>query len=195
MRFIPTCVGNTDQQNRRQGQCSVHPHMRGEYLVWLLQPESPFGSSPHAWGIHDAVAFHAPVGRFIPTCVGNTSVGSGLSSMAPVHPHMRGEYNRSAALRPSSNGSSPHAWGIPQGHLLLQLGGRFIPTCVGNTRRWAHKLRFAAVHPHMRGEYHHRRTCGPERNGSSPHAWGILDMMFTLWVDIRFIPTCVGNTW
>ena len=93
----------------------------------------------------------------------------------PVHPHVRGEHL----------GSRPSVW----------QGGRFIPTCVGNTpiaglvpnlipgssprawgtRCWTSGPAFqATVHPHVRGE----------------HAVPSLPSLPLP----RFIPTCVGNT-
>ena len=55
--------------------------------------------------------------RFIPTCVGNTSSGSGPKTPISVHPHVRGEYEQHLddALQPA--GSSPRAWGIPVGRM------------------------------------------------------------------------------
>jgi len=54
-----------------------------------------------------------PVTRFIPTCVGNTQV--------------------MIALKDSSAGSSPRAWGILRLNNPEKYTERFIPTCVGNT--------------------------------------------------------------
>src|SRR5213080_3008944 len=72
-RFIPTCVGNTPFSARAVRVRKVHPHMRGEHMV-TREPESKMpGSSPHAWGTLYLERQSRQYGRFIPTCVGNTS--------------------------------------------------------------------------------------------------------------------------
>ena len=74
-RFIPTCVGNTVPMASRAPAGSVHPHVRGEYHDEPCGSAGYDGSSPRAWGIQAAfTGAFAPV-RFIPTCVGNTSMG------------------------------------------------------------------------------------------------------------------------
>src|SRR4030042_774549 len=70
-RFTPTCVGNTELLFSPKGDCTVHPHMRGEYGILgrfayrsAVRPhmrgeyvekwrsiDRPGGSPPHAWGI------------------------------------------------------------------------------------------------------------------------------------------------
>ena len=70
-----------------------------------------------------------------------------------VHPYTREEYGWFPAYTLLGDGSSPHAWGTlrdPQWHAG---GGRFIPTCVGNTGAELSAGRLEAVHPHMRGEH------------------------------------------
>ena len=72
-RFIPTCVGNTRPSSVPSRHWPVHPHVRGEYLLSSSRMLQYDGSSPRAWGIHQAIKFHVADDRFIPTCVGNTS--------------------------------------------------------------------------------------------------------------------------
>ena len=134
-----------------------------------------YSPPPHAWGILPYLASRYVRGRFIPTCVGNTTPISTIFS--------------------NNSGSSPRAWGIPG-----QNGGRFsirrfIPTCVGNTVLCGVCCRRRPVHPHMRGEYPHGPPWAGHLDGSSPHAWGILVGFEHIQAVIRFIPTCVGNTW
>ena len=237
-RFIPTCVGNTDQQGPKdQRKC---------------------GSSPRAWGTLVGGPFGLVLDRFIPTCVGNTSArrfsvrarpGSSprawgtlfqvtkVRSCSPVHPHVRGEHASyplsppmatrfiptcvgntatSLALLARRVGSSPRAWGTLREsgrtteatsvhphvrgehgttYALQDVVSRFIPTCVGNTRSISFSLLpdsgssprawgtrdpqirtccLCTVHPHVRGEH----VSTPE----------------ILCIELRFIPTCVGNT-
>ena len=72
-RFIPTCVGNTCAMCSANNGQKVHPHVRGEYPTFIRSVPALAGSSPRAWGIHQAIKFHVADDRFIPTCVGNTS--------------------------------------------------------------------------------------------------------------------------
>ena len=50
-RFIPTCVGNTQQRERPCCWGAVHPHVRGEYGADAMRYAAVGGSSPRAWGI------------------------------------------------------------------------------------------------------------------------------------------------
>ena len=133
-------------------------------------------------------------GRFIPTCVGNSTAASIRCCSLKVHPHMRGEL----VLRPfgwrSPSGSSPHAWGtrLRQSHHGWRQ--RFIPTCVGNSCSRRSRMRTFTVHPHMRGELVTYVPGVGYKGGSSPHAWGTPLARTQRLVGLRFIPTCVGNS-
>ena len=92
-RFIPTYVGHTPQTigaQRIAGGSSpptwgirgmsmfpdvgitVHPHIRGAYVLNRLQAHEKTGSSPHTWGIRGMGRCDPPPSRFIPTYVGHT---------------------------------------------------------------------------------------------------------------------------
>ena len=173
-RFIPTCVGNTNLGATHDEPPTVHPHMRGEYCTARRKRSRSLGSSPHAWGIRSPRPMHHGSWRFIPTCVGNTPAAMRWPWSSAVHPHMRGEYDWSALWRDVLHGSSPRAWGILSVESSQQGATRFIPTCVGNTSCSGGRQSWRPVHPHVRGEYAHRRS--------------------SCWAYRRFIPTCVGNT-
>ena len=97
-RFIPTCVGNSPRLTTPGTWGTVHPHMRGELLSPLRMQASMSGSSPHAWGT-PLISFKPLTHlRFIPTCVGNSSIRPARSPTPPVHPHMRGELRPSLGL-------------------------------------------------------------------------------------------------
>ena len=51
-RFIPTYVGHTTYAKLKSKLISVHPHIRGAYLVHGVGVLQQVGSSPHTWGIH-----------------------------------------------------------------------------------------------------------------------------------------------
>ena len=71
-RFIPTCVGNTSAPMGKPAGEPVHPHVRGEYYEQPGLFPRRVGSSPRAWGIQQTGGQRKGIGRFIPTCVGNT---------------------------------------------------------------------------------------------------------------------------
>ena len=52
-----------------------------------------------------------------------------------------------------------------------------------------------AVHPHVRGEYVSINTWPTWPCGSPPRAWGIRSANLSGARNLRFTPTCVGNTW
>ncbi len=188
--------------------------MRGEYLVviWLTLPIS--GSPPHAWGILTLSMVFCNFSRFTPTCVGNTPTSPGERLIYAVHPHMRGEYvtpripclvvfrftptcvgNTSSELpRRGVIAVHPHMRGEYAPSATVPYTIRFTPTCVGNTLIPSISRAITPVHPHMRGEY----CIDPEKRkairGSPPHAWGILYVLRGVIFNVRFTPTCVGNT-
>ena len=193
-RFIPTCVGNTLKNSKRNLKKAVHPHVRGEY-----NSNKPFcyfngGSSPRAWGILTVALNKNRDGRFIPTCVGNTPTPSTTGAQRTVHPHVRGEYPAPGHDDSTHTGSSPRAWGIRRSCSYQGEQCRFIPTCVGNTGNMQAQLLAGSVHPHVRGEYCQVISPSHFSAGSSPRAWGIPLHTNAHRAHPRFIPTCVGNT-
>ncbi len=50
-RFTPTRVGNSLSGCHIVPGNTVHPHTRGEFLVYRATMVMPYGSPPHAWGI------------------------------------------------------------------------------------------------------------------------------------------------
>ena len=194
LRFIPTCVGNSWHQSRTASSTSVHPHMRGELMKARGIPASKDGSSPHAWGTRRLPGRVHEVPRFIPTCVGNSFYDVSDSISFTVHPHMRGELERTRWSRTVESGSSPHAWGTRQVRRRCRGRDRFIPTCVGNSWNWRTRDSTRTVHPHMRGELCFPLVVKKMSDGSSPHAWGTLSNAEYSADRIRFIPTCVGNS-
>ena len=145
-------------------------HTRAE----LVAQCGTFGSSPHTWGI--LIRFFLPFleSRFIPTYVGHTAMALSRASR--------------------SYGSSPHTWGI---RIIKRINDdipRFIPTYVGHTIPPETRPRANAVHPHIRGAYNPAVLDGGFAIGSSPHTWGILQVLQQPCDSLRFIPTYVGHT-
>ena len=193
-RFIPTCVGNTSACFWRSGFVPVHPHVCGEHLMGDLTFLKKYGSSPRVWGTHLTWKPYSFYGRFIPTCVGNTSPDAGEPCPRPVHPHVCGEHTRSCTNGNGRSGSSPRVWGTPLRKGLASGFTRFIPTCVGNTRPGRTSPPSTPVHPHVCGEHIMLTYAQCLLIGSSPRVWGTpLDWRGKP-PHMRFIPTCVGNT-
>ena len=149
--------------------------MRGEHRTGDRPLRTLSGSSPHAWGTRTGGNWFERPFRFIPTCVGNTSV----------------------IRRPliGSNGSSPHAWGT-RCHTMWRSRILSVHPHMRGEHPMFYRIGAAVVpvHPHMRGE--HLGTSGPRDlgTGSSPHAWGTPTNCGEIPSSERFIPTCVGNT-
>ncbi len=173
-RFIPTCVGNSEGR--------PPPN------------KNSFGSSPRAWGTQELLIPLRDEGRFIPTCVGNSCTARYVDVPCAVHPHVRGELRYVARAYDTHYGSSPRAWETPLIEVPLRWEYRFIPTCVGNSRRTLRRRPARTVHPHVRGELHFMHLTILDIVGSSPRAWGTpLQPRFGIFRN-RFIPTCVGNS-
>ena len=111
---------------------SVHPHVCGERARPAAFTLGFLGSSPRVWGAPEGIVLQAPLGRFIPTCVGSAGHKVTPASIAAVHPHVCGE--RAVAIR---SNASPI---------------RFIPTCVGSAPSYDFWQRWDPVHPHVCGE-------------------------------------------
>ena len=91
--------------------------------------------------------------RFIPTHVGVTVEYMVIRLIRAVHPHSCGGYLNDEEAMLNYDGSSPLAWGLPlTGQRLVEIT-RFIPTCVGVTRRDSRARGGSPVHPHLRGGY------------------------------------------
>ena len=174
VRFTPTCVGNTPEPLPIPPASAVHPHVRGEYHLALLVMFSQTGSPPRAWGIPHLRPRRPFLDRFTPTCVGNTISKKRVDAISSVHPHVRGEYLRAMTAPSLCAGSPPRAWGIHADGPGGGVGGRFTPTCVGNT--FCHCTQY------------------PVPRSSPPRAWGILPGSMRFVLVLRFTPTCVGNT-
>ena len=132
-RFIPTYVGHTSPVCAYSRWLPVHPHIRGAYFNGLEADSISSGSSPHTWGIPNAL--------------------KSVFSSTSVHPHIRGAYSTTISCPLPKYGSSPHTWGIPCLGICPGCASRFIPTYVGHTR--LNKSTFVPfpVHPHIRGAY------------------------------------------
>ena len=130
------------------------------------------GSSPHVWGTLRLPGIIEKLSRFIPTCVGNSSLRYVFDVPVAVHPHMCGELSMFPSSSVKSSGSSPHVWGTHEEGYTGEDWERFIPTCVGNSEDGQECGQPGPVHPHMCGELLSRIKKPTVDIGSSPHVWG-----------------------
>ncbi len=193
-RFIPTHVGNTSLQTDSHCYPAVHPHACGEHRTEEITQRVEDGSSPRMWGTPSAPGMAPPPARFIPTHVGNTSVGIEHCDIWAVHPHACGEHLKAVAWVDKVDGSSPRMWGTLEGVGSENEAIRFIPTHVGNTNPLPIRGNPVAVHPHACGKHCCRRYAGFRRVGSSPRMWGTPARCRRSTRRCGFIPTHVGNT-
>ena len=193
-RFIPTCMGNSDRHAAVPCNVTVHPHVHGELLITSRSGVSGIGSSPRAWGTQGSFRSDVLASRFIPTCMGNSLRSTTPASRRSVHPHVHGELPGKQGNQNATPGSSPRAWGTPAPYRPTPDLIRFIPTCMGNSRRSSPRPVPGSVHPHVHGEL--AISDGPEGGhlGSSPRAWGTLRGKLGDERRYRFIPTCMGNS-
>ena len=173
LRFTPTRVGKMISRTRLSSASSVHPHARGEDAIIVFLVQLLFGSPPRAWGRCESHPRHRRRARFTPTRVGKIHPMRIRSTVAPVHPHARGEDAHARRPQPGCHGSPPRAWGRYRQRAVGARTRRFTPTRVGKMRNPVEKPAHAAVHPHARGEDVVRLARDP------PHS--------------RFTPTRVGK--
>ena len=112
----------------------------------------------------------------------------------PVHPHVCGEHPTRFDPTHKLFGSSPRVWGTPLSTGYMEPKGRFIPTCVGNTATTSILPFGLSVHPHVCGEHTINPREAFRKCGSSPRVWGTQGYVDHIYINDRFIPTCVGNT-
>ncbi len=192
-RFIPTHVGNAFRYPKISPPAAVHPHARGERVSVLRRKRPNCGSSPRTWGRYGATGAHEQRSGSSPRTWGTRGRSRAIRCCCPVHPHARGE-RRLGVLWPNADlGSSPRTWGTRDRGLFLQAVGRFIPTHVGNAPRACCLRAASPVHPHARGERGLVANVLTKVLGSSPRTWGTQLHALGVVVDVRFIPTHVGN--
>ena len=132
-RFTPTCVGLMEQWPcgeksnagspprawglwvfvaNRPSVCTVHPHVRGAYVLGFMICKQHYGSPPRAWGLYFPKALVCPLGA--------------------VHPHVRGAYASSNVISVPPLRFTPTCVGLMSDKQEVKFNGnRFTPTCVG----------------------------------------------------------------
>ena len=174
IRFIPACAGNSIQLIHRNIGTPVHPRLRGELVLKVIDGQYGIGSSPLARGTLSFRRANSSSRRFIPACAGNSQLFVCCFGERSVHPRLRGEL------------------AVNSGYLTSN--PRFIPACAGNSGvRSVHKS-FVPVHPRLREELCTEPKLLTIAFGSSPLARGTLHNRLSVFVYPRFIPACAGNS-
>ncbi len=189
----PRAWGQVEIHGCQRKLGEVHPHVRGDRATMKTLSLAARGSSPRAWGQVTRKKRSFAAIRFIPTCVGTGRTCHSSDEQTKVHPHVRGDRNRTERPKKAAIGSSPRAWGQGWRTWLYASSTRFIPTCVGTGQRSGPDQPRRQVHPHVRGD----RSLAVVQNKMVlrfiPTCVGTGVGMNTTTTSVRFIPTCVGT--
>ena len=192
-RFIPTYMGNARPSPQSAWSPSVHPHVHGERNKYLPRRRCRDGSSPRTWGtLGIDTSYYFPL-RFIPTYMGNATIGNIAWMIYSVHPHVHGERHKTYMFNQHYLGSSPRTWGTPPQYHRNRPQFRFIPTYMGNAWDYISTPAKQPVHPHVHGERINRLLIPQSIVGSSPRTWGTQHPDCDSQPACRFIPTYMGN--
>jgi len=171
-RFIPTYMGNANENSVSSAESAVHPHVHGERAPKSSATSINPGSSPRTWGTHIRYNTGVRGGRFIPTYMGNASRTPSIRRCRTVHPHVHGERKMGIPGILTGYGSSPRTWGTLFLPGAENFEARFIPTYMGNAVSARNLSTMGAVHPHVHGERTHGIRRMVKMGGSSPRTWG-----------------------
>ena len=177
----------------RAATAPVHPHGRGDNLIWDEVQVSLDGSPPRAWGQYRALNVARAGERFTPTGVGTIAARPTLTPQCAVHPHGRGDNWRLLMRVRIGIGSPPRAWGQCDVDDSLAAHTRFTPTGVGTMTIGRPACMARSVHPHGRGDNVLRSAQSTPCAGSPPRAWGQCGGYDHLQRLCRFTPTGVGT--
>ena len=172
----------------------VHPRVCGEQRVPRKWRAVDHGSSPRVRGTGFAVHVVDIEWRFIPACAGNSRRPCSCTRCQPVHPRVCGEQIDQIREFRRQRGSSPRVRGTECPLLSPLPTRRFIPACAGNSLQKDICHGRGPVHPRVCGEQMKRPTMVPAAYGSSPRVRGTGSCWWRLWVQVRFIPACAGNS-
>ena len=173
VRFTPTGVGTIRSAREQYGNPTVHPHGRGDNLVYTRNYDVPPGSPPRAWGQFRRAGSPDAARRFTPTGVGTITQLRTADRVSPVHPHGRGD-------------------NLPK-FAQIHCAAWFTPTGVGTIRRRAAQRVPVTVHPHGRGDNADADVGEATLTGSPPRAWGQYEPPPRPRRAPRFTPTGVGT--
>ena len=71
-----------------------HPHIYGEYAIFITHELAESGSPPYIWGIHGGFTNSDWEKRITPIYMGNTEFYHSHGHRIEDHPHIYGEYSK-----------------------------------------------------------------------------------------------------
>ena len=150
------------------GASRAHPRSRGENLLPAPIRREPRGSSPLTRGKPRRNRLGGPIRGLIPAHAGKTPLSSAWSGRAWAHPRSRGENAGTAALPPTTQGSSPLTRGKRPAERRGEGHPGLIPAHAGKTMTSARASFACRAHPRSRGENRILQRDRRRRDGSSP---------------------------
>ena len=174
VRIIPARAGFTPARRWWCRRRRDHPRTRGVYVREQVRTDSALGSSPHARGLRGRTPQREGPVRIIPARAGFTAPSPASTVRSSDHPRTRGVYD------------------VGEGVGLA--GERIIPARAGFTPPCTWPCAARPDHPRTRGVYDAYGWVTERREGSSPHARGLLRTGESGAHGRRIIPARAGFT-
>ena len=190
---IPACAGKPPCQCFPIRMLWVHPRVRGEAASWMVEATAGMGPSPRARGSRRQHDLNLVSVGSIPACAGKPSWTTTQTDRSWVHPRVRGEARRPAALSTFAWGPSPRARGSPRKPHPPSAASGSIPACAGKPRRHRREVPLVGVHPRVRGEAGTASWSTTPSEGPSPRARGSHRRSIGSRAPMRSIPACAGK--
>ena len=171
-----------------------HPRSRGVYGECAGETIACGGSSPLARGLQPERTSRDGHHGIIPARAGFTGSVQEKRSHAADHPRSRGVYRVAAWLQGWGAGSSPLARGLLRPVEGAHVGRGIIPARAGFTLQRSRPRTGRSDHPRSRGVYGGDVGRAPLRQGSSPLARGLPQMIDIILPPLRIIPARAGFT-
>ncbi len=153
---------------------AVHPRVRGDFKAAQVRFLNSAGSPPRARGLRLVLEVVEVRARFTPACAGTSPPEGTEAILMPVHPRVRGDFERIAGGRVAD--------------------ARFTPACAGTSSRARRSRGVSSVHPRVRGDFSFAAAISPAALGSPPRARGLQVEPPDDLVEVRFTPACAGTS-
>ena len=171
--IIPARAGFTRCRGTGATVSRDHPRSRGVYSMARMARRVRRGSSPLARGLLEVWVACPDEGGIIPARAGFTRENEADRAGLPDHPRSRGVYQGTTPHRPSAEGSSPLARGLPGEDVHPCAPMRIIPARAGFTGAGRQCAFAPRDHPRSRGVYINSVYGLTAARGSSPLARGL----------------------
>ena len=193
--IIPARAGFTRCRGTGATVSRDHPRSRGVYSMARMARRVRRGSSPLARGLLEVWVACPDEGGIIPARAGFTRENEADRAGLPDHPRSRGVYQGTTPHRPSAEGSSPLARGLPGEDVHPCAPMRIIPARAGFTGAGRQCAFAPRDHPRSRGVYINSVYGLTAAKGSSPLARGLHQVRHRHGRALRIIPARAGFTW